>query len=615
MELLKHSDNTSKKSPMYYLELENKQNSNFLNEKNINKFVDDATKNINISERLTMYSILKYVILNIGYEKQDIINKTSRMYKDEEIEQIINTSPLNKQALQKFNTLDEDSRKVVIMELTDSLNKLDFDMLKNEKSNEIDIDEDIVKVIEKQENIYIEYDYNDKNKRLLYIYDDGTIIAINVKNDQFISKIKKVKEENLKYLKEFLKNDVFDLKNDNGTIIIDVNGKTTLKNKYMFYIILLLLKEKKKLQDKIFFDYENYFNFTFKSEVRMLHKEQREELFIFAEWCPDEQENQKIVDECKNITSKINVEFKDKDISDLYYFAKYYKKSKNYSKAIQFLERIAENGIDYANGEIALIYNLINDKQKEKEYLDKANDFITIYKNLTAKKCYEIVIPENSETPDMTDSKMYGKPYLPIGEKYPVSKDGKPLKLLIQINFNDVELEGYPKVGVLQIYAETNSINPESQIRYYKDLSLPYQTELPETKELELWEFGPSNVKICLKESVTYMPLIDKGIEHAIKSTIKEYNKSIGTNFLKYDEDDTDIWWYLIESKVEVYPLLLGGYADYCNTDFYTSKNKECLLKLMSDFETGDNYCVNVLISNKEMENGEFNKAEIIFEY
>ncbi len=81
------------------------------------------------------------------------------------------------------------------------------------------------------------------------------------------------------------------------------------------------------------------------------------------------------------------------------------------------------------------------------------------------------------------------------------------------------------------------------------------------------------------------MPLIDKGIEAAIKTTIKEYNQSIGTNLLKYDADDTDIWWYLIENKVEIYPLLLGGYADYCNTDFYTSKNKECLLKLMSEFE------------------------------
>ena len=36
MELLNHSDDTSKKSPMCYLELEAHQNRSFLNEKNIN---------------------------------------------------------------------------------------------------------------------------------------------------------------------------------------------------------------------------------------------------------------------------------------------------------------------------------------------------------------------------------------------------------------------------------------------------------------------------------------------------------------------------------------------------------------------------------------------------
>ena len=251
---------------------------------------------------------------------------------------------------------------------------------------------------------------------------------------------------------------------------------------------------------------------------------------------------------------------------------------------------------------------------KEKEYLNKVNDFITIYKDLTAKKCCEIVISENSGEPNITDSKMYGDPYLPIGEEYPISKEGKLLKLLIQINFKDVKLDGYPEDGVLQVYIENNSTKPESQIRYYKDLSLPYQTELPETEELKSWKFEPTNTKINLRESTTYMPLIDNGIESDIKRTIKEYNKSIGINLLKYDVDDADIWWYLIENKVEIFPKLLGGYADYYNTDFYTSRKKESLLKLMSNFKTGDNYSVNVLISKKELENREFNKAEIIFE-
>ena len=213
MERLNYSEIFDKKSPIYYLELEAQQEKSLLNEKNINKFVDEATRNINIAERSAMYSILKYVILNNGYKKMNIINKISQMYKNEKIEPIINASQLNRQTLQKFKNLDEYTRKKLIIELVNSLNKMNFDNLKDDENQPIELDENIVNTIENQEYIYIEY--NDKNKRLLYVYEDGTVIAINIKNNQCTSKIKKVEKENVKYLKQFLKNDMFDLRNDN----------------------------------------------------------------------------------------------------------------------------------------------------------------------------------------------------------------------------------------------------------------------------------------------------------------------------------------------------------------------------------------------------------------
>ena len=199
MERLNYSEIFDKKSPIYYLELEAQQEKSLLNEKNINKFVDEATRNINIAERSAMYSILKYVILNNGYKKMNIINKISQMYKNEKIEPIINASQLNRQTLQKFKNLDEDTRKKLIIELVNSLNKMNFDNLKDDENQPIELDENIVNTIENQEYIYIEY--NDKNKRLLYVYEDGTVIAINIKNHQCRSKIKKEEKENVKYLK------------------------------------------------------------------------------------------------------------------------------------------------------------------------------------------------------------------------------------------------------------------------------------------------------------------------------------------------------------------------------------------------------------------------------
>ena len=111
------------------------------------------------------------------------------MYKNEKIEPIINASQLNRQTLQKFKNLDEDTRKKLIIELVNSLNKMNFDNLKDDENQPIELDENIVNTIENQEYIYIEY--NDKNKRLLYVYEDGTVIAINIKNNQCTSKIKK----------------------------------------------------------------------------------------------------------------------------------------------------------------------------------------------------------------------------------------------------------------------------------------------------------------------------------------------------------------------------------------------------------------------------------------
>ncbi len=53
----------------------------------------------------------------------------------------------------------------------------------------------------------------------------------------------------------------------------------------------------------------------------------------------------------------------------------------------------------------------------------------------------------------LLDSKLLGQPYLPKGFEYPRDPNGKPLRLLAQINFADVPaLEGYPDEGILQFY-------------------------------------------------------------------------------------------------------------------------------------------------------------------
>jgi uncharacterized protein YwqG len=62
------------------------------------------------------------------------------------------------------------------------------------------------------------------------------------------------------------------------------------------------------------------------------------------------------------------------------------------------------------------------------------------------------------------DSKLRGVPYYPKNDSWPVGDDGKPLVMLVQINFAEMpRLEGYPAEGILQIYISA-AYDPDRQM-------------------------------------------------------------------------------------------------------------------------------------------------------
>lgn len=59
---------------------------------------------------------------------------------------------------------------------------------------------------------------------------------------------------------------------------------------------------------------------------------------------------------------------------------------------------------------------------------------------------------------ELWGSKIGGNPYLPLGVDVPKSSEGVPLKLLAQINFEDVpNIENMPKTGILQFYIDVTN--------------------------------------------------------------------------------------------------------------------------------------------------------------
>ena len=145
--------------------------------------------------------------------------------------------------------------------------------------------------------------------------------------------------------------------------------------------------------------------------------------------------NINIINICRRITNNISIDSKECNLKDLKYFADYYRLIKDYNKAIIFYNELVTRGVELANLNLADCYDKIGNNIKYNECFSKAKDTIVpVLKKMTEKKCYKINLEKNSK-PGILDSKINGSPYIPIGEEYPVNKDGKPMSLILQINF------------------------------------------------------------------------------------------------------------------------------------------------------------------------------------
>ena len=74
------------------------------------------------------------------------------------------------------------------------------------------------------------------------------------------------------------------------------------------------------------------------------------------------------------------------------------------------------------------------------------------FKKATEKECYKVLLLE--DVPSILDDKIGGQPYLPVGEEYPKDKDGNYMPLLLQVNLKNIELDNFPKKGILEIFTD-----------------------------------------------------------------------------------------------------------------------------------------------------------------
>ena len=274
------------------------------------------------------------------------------------------------------------------------------------------------------------------------------------------------------------------------------------------------------------------------------------------------------------------------------------------------------NFLDIYEG-IIYILKKYNKYQSIEQYLK--DNIIKIYEDITKKKCYKMNFNEQVN-PGILDSKLFGIPYLPKGEKYPTDKDGTKLSLFIQINLDNIKLDNFPQKGILQVYANAKKVKAFEldssmfKVKYYEDVTKEYQDNLSEVETFDWFGYSKS-VKLELTEHYTLMPIQNHQFDTVLEQLINIYNDNMNANLnCEIDgEIPESIFDVLYDECQKIEPLILGGYSGYSNgtTDGGEAceiRGKDNLIKIV-DWHT----CMNIIISKEDLINKKFENAEVFY--
>jgi uncharacterized protein YwqG len=208
--------------------------------------------------------------------------------------------------------------------------------------------------------------------------------------------------------------------------------------------------------------------------------------------------------------------------------------------------------------------------QKNIQFPQELESFFPVFEKL--KKKFVKIINKPATDVEIWQSKFGGMPFLPVGVEYPRNKEGKPLYLLAQINFEEVPaLEDFPQKGILQFYIADDDLygmdfdNPSEQngfrVLYFAEIDKEnFQRDLP----LITAEFTPlgNNLEthqITFEVDEEYAGLNDANLEASLADRLDEFNEIIEAN--EYQIAD----WF--NNEISNAGHKIGGYADFTQED------------------------------------------------
>lgn len=253
----------------------------------------------------------------------------------------------------------------------------------------------------------------------------------------------------------------------------------------------------------------------------------------------------------------------------------------------------------------------------------------------TSKKVANIELKKRKV--GLTDSKLGGVPYLPVGAKFPVDDKGRQLKLLAQINCKDLEgMDDYPQKGLLQFFIVMDDCygldNPANVVIYYDEINKNIKEEDILEKYKPYVDYAPfeGEFKIKFSFSEEGITLEDFNFDEIF---VNKYNELFPDNKIEsfYDleeefnfskevwyDDDFDNIMEEIYDEVSGYGSKIGGYPYFTQSDPREDNNfdkYDTLLLQIDSMESekenvqvmwGDSGVCNFFINKEKLKNLDF---------
>jgi uncharacterized protein YwqG len=229
---------------------------------------------------------------------------------------------------------------------------------------------------------------------------------------------------------------------------------------------------------------------------------------------------------------------------------------------------------------------------KKSSLTEKQKEVVRLYKEKTAKPCYEIKAIKDAAITAL-DSSIGGPFYMPLGENAPIDGNGCATEPFVQINFDGVDLEGFPKAGILQVFMSNQcAYEPaDNVVRFYPEIKpnySEYKWENPNSGDAE-WVAKP--IKIKCEKSTAYPSLNDVND----KILLEIYNEVMQTAFTDlYDENKEA--YNVITSAIylDTPGTTVGGYVHSTQGNEEIDYGKEEALVLINDLDDWNegNICI-----------------------